>query len=89
MQIPCPLCGPRDIREFTYKGHATYLDRPAEDAAPEAWHAYLHLRDNPAGATRDLWYHGAGCTAWLVVERDTATHAVTGARLAREVKHAG
>jgi sarcosine oxidase subunit delta len=89
MQIPCPLCGPRDIREFTYKGHATYLDRPPEGAGPEAWDAYLHLRDNPAGPTRDLWYHGGGCTAWLVVDRDTATHEITGARLAREGRDAG
>jgi sarcosine oxidase subunit delta len=89
MQIPCPLCGPRDIREFTYTGHATALDRPPEGATHGDWHAYLHLRDNPAGPTRDLWYHGAGCTAWLVVERDTLTHQITGARLAREVRNAG
>jgi len=89
MRIPCPICGPRDSREFTYKGHATYLDRPAEDAGPQAWNAYLHLRDNPAGPTRDLWYHGAGCCAWLLVDRDTATHRVTGARLARELRDAG
>jgi sarcosine oxidase subunit delta len=89
MQIPCPLCGARDIREFTPKGHASYLDRPTEDADAEAWNDYLHLRENPAGATRELWFHGAGCGAWLVVERNTVTHAVTGARLAREVRDAG
>jgi sarcosine oxidase subunit delta len=89
MQIPCPLCGLRDIREFTYRGHATYLDRPAADAGLEAWDAYLHLRDNPAGPTRELWYHCAGCTAWLVVDRDTVTHKITGAQLAREMRDAG
>ena len=88
MQIPCPICGPRDLREFTYKGHDTYLRRPAPDAPPEAWNDYLHLRDNPAGATRDLWYHGAGCSAWLVVDRNTVTHQITGATLAREVQDA-
>ena len=51
MRIPCPLCGPRDRREFTYYGAEDYLHRPAPDAAPEAWDAYLHLRDNPAGIT--------------------------------------
>jgi sarcosine oxidase subunit delta len=89
MQIPCPICGPRDIREFTPKGHASYLDRPGEDAAPEAWLDYLHLRDNPAGDTRELWYHGAGCGAWLVVDRNTVTHEVRAATLAREVRDAG
>jgi methylglutamate dehydrogenase subunit B len=35
------------------------------------------MRDNPAGAHSELWYHGAGCQAWLAVDRDTRTHAVT------------
>ena len=85
MLIPCPVCGPRDSREFTCKWHAVTLARPQADAPPEAWDVYLHLRDNPAGPTRELWHHIAGCTAWLVVERNTATHAVSAARLAREV----
>ena len=81
MRIPCPLCGDRDLREFTYLGAEDYLHRPDEGDA-EGFDAYLHLRDNPAGPTRDLWYHGLGCGAWLVVDRDTTTHAITGARLA-------
>lgn len=81
MRIPCPLCGPRDRREFYYYGSDDYLDRPAEGAAPAAWDAYLHLRDNPAGPTRDLWYHELGCSAWIEVHRDTATHEILSARL--------
>ena len=88
MQIPCPMCGLRDSREFTCKGDAVTLDRPAAGAAPEVWHAYIHLRDNPAGPTRELWYHGGGCGAWLVVARNTVTHAVSGATLASEAHHA-
>jgi sarcosine oxidase subunit delta len=89
MQIPCPHCGLRDSREFTCKGDAVTLDRPAADAPAGDWHAYLHLRDNPAGPTRELWYHGGGCGVWLVVSRNTATHAVSGAVLASEARHAG
>ena len=75
MRLTCPLCGERDRREFTYQGAATLAGRPAGvDMA--AWSDWLHLRDNPAGRTRDLWYHDAGCCAWLVVERDTVTHAI-------------
>ncbi len=81
MRIPCPICGPRDRREFYYKGAA--LDRPEDRDWSEGWDDYLHLRDNPAGEVRDLWQHDAGCGAWLVVTRDTATHAVRGAELAR------
>ena len=86
MRIDCPLCGTRDVREFTYRGAAVALDRPAPDAGVEVWDDYLHNRENPAGRTRDLWYHEAGCAAWLVVERDTRTHEVVSAALARDVK---
>ncbi len=86
MRIRCPLCGERDRREFYYLGDAVALDRPSEDAGLDAWDDYLHNRDNPAGPTRDLWFHEAGCGAWLVVERDTATHAVADAVLAEKVK---
>ena len=76
MQLTCPLCGARDRREFYYQGAAVMLERPAPDAGEQAWDEYLHLRDNPAGQTRDLWQHEAGCGAWLVVTRDTTTHVV-------------
>ncbi|MHC0054902.1 sarcosine oxidase subunit delta [Actibacterium sp. D379-3] len=76
MRITCPLCGARDRREFYYLGAADYLDRPAEGAAPAAWDAYLHLRDNPAGVTRELWYHEMGCAAWLMVARHTVSHEI-------------
>jgi len=76
------LCGARDLREFYYRGAA--VARPAADAGAQAWDDYVHLRENPAGRTRDLWQHEAGCGAWLVVTRDTVTHAVFSAELARE-----
>ena len=84
MRITCPLCGERDQREFTWSGDAIALDRPAREAGPEVWDAYIHLRANPAGLTRDLWYHDA-CGAFVVLERDTVTHAIHSAALAREV----
>lgn len=82
MKIPCPVCGSRDRREFYYKGAA--LVRPAPDAGAQAWDDYLHLRENPAGRTRDMWHHEAGCGAWLVVTRDTTTHEVISATLASD-----
>jgi sarcosine oxidase subunit delta len=88
MQIDCPLCGARDIREFSYRGHETYLHRPTDEDWSEAWDDYLHNRENPAGITRDLWHHGAGCGAWLLVTRNTVTHGISAVALAREVVHA-
>ena len=86
MRIECPVCGARDLREFYYKGDAVALNRPDRDASIDAWDNYVHLRDNPAGQTRDLWHHEAGCGAWLVVTRNTVTHAIKDVALAREAK---
>jgi len=84
MRIVCPICGARDRREFYYQGADVMLDRPASDAGSEAWDSYLHLRENPAGVTRDLWYHEAGCGAWIVVTRNTVTHEVISSELVSE-----
>ncbi|WP_112308747.1 sarcosine oxidase subunit delta [Pseudogemmobacter bohemicus] len=86
MRLTCPLCGPRDRREFTYYGAGDYLSRPDPGAPAEAWDNYLHLRDNPAGPTRDLWYHDQGCAAWLLVSRNTITHEITGVELVADRK---
>lgn len=76
MRLTCPLCGPRDRREFYYSGSEAYLNRPAADAPVAAWDDMLHLRANPAGVTRDLWYHETGCGLWLLVTRNTITHEI-------------
>jgi sarcosine oxidase subunit delta len=85
MLIACPYCGARDAQEFSYRGDATLVrpDPAAPDAA-EKFHDYVYLRDNPAGAHREFWYHGAGCRRWLEVERDTLTHAITATRFAAQ-----
>ena len=89
MRLTCPLCGPRDRREFYYYGSEDYLQRPGPDAASEAWDDHLHLRDNPAGVTRDLWYHETGCAQWLLVTRNTVTHEILSAELVAERKNKG
>ncbi len=88
MRIDCPICGSRDRREFYYQGAAVMLARPAPDAGEAAWDSYLHLRDNPAGATEELWQHDGGCGSWLVVTRDTVSHAISKVEQAADVKRA-
>jgi sarcosine oxidase subunit delta len=83
MRITCPLCGPRDRREYYYYGSEDYLTLP-EGEDFDAIDAHLHLRDNPAGVTRDLWYHEMGCAAWLVVTRNTVTHQISDVALVAE-----
>jgi len=87
MLIPHPLLGLRDAQEFTYLGDASLLDRPDPGAATAAedFHAYAYLRDNPAGQHQELWFHEQGDRSWLVVTRDTTTHEILNAELARDV----
>ena len=87
MRISCPLCGERDVSEFTYLGDAgpQRPDPKGPDAA-EAFHDYVHLRDNPAGWHEELWYHEAGCRSWLQVRRNTVTHELGEARRAEDLR---
>ena len=86
MRIPCPICGERDLREFYYVGDAKIVNRPSPDASEDLWNDYLHNRENPAGVTKDLWYHESGCNSWLIVIRNTVTHEVVSAELTVDLK---
>jgi sarcosine oxidase subunit delta len=85
LRIRCPVCGLRDETEFAYGGDAT-VSRPAHgEADPDKWFDYVFLRDNPRGPHREYWHHVLGCRQWLVLERDTLTHAIGAVVLARDV----
>lgn len=90
MLIPHPLLGLRDASEFTYLGDASLLNRPdwQAEGAVQAFHDYLYLRDNPAGAHRELWFHEQGDRSWLVVTRNTLTHEILNVELASDVAKA-
>ncbi len=78
MRIPCPFCGDRDSQEFVYRGDA----RPVRPPADDDFHDYVYLRENPAGLLDEHWYHAQGCRMWIVVTRDTRTHAISAASFA-------
>jgi heterotetrameric sarcosine oxidase delta subunit len=80
MRIPCPFCGSRDAQEFVYRGDAD----PVRLEGEEGMFEYVYERTNPAGVLREHWYHAQGCRNWLVVTRDTVTHAIEGATFARD-----
>ena len=86
MRINCPCCGERGLDEFSYRGDAG-LTRPNARApgAMADFVSYVYERTNTPGLHRELWYHAAGCHAWLVVTRGVATHAITSVALARDV----
>ena len=56
--------------------------RPADEAGV---FDYVYTRENLAGPMREHWYHAQGCRRWLVVVRDTRTHQISGAELAKAV----
>ena len=90
MIINHPHLGPRDASEFTILGDASLINRPdwQADDADDAFYNYQYLRDNPAGLHRELWFHEQGDRSWLVVTRDTVTHAVIAVALASDVAKA-
>lgn len=86
--IHCPHCGVRPKEEFYIRGDAS-VSRPAPAASDEAWHRYVHIRDNPRGSIVEHWHHASGCRRWLVVERSNVTHEVFSVRdVADAVKEA-
>lgn len=80
MLITCPICGARDVEEFTYWGDAT-VAYPALDASEEAWFNAVYQRENPSGDHDELWHHERGCRAFLKVRRNMTTHFIHGCEL--------
>ncbi|MEO0341910.1 MAG: sarcosine oxidase subunit delta [Pseudomonadota bacterium] len=87
MLINHPLLGPRDSREFYVLGSADLLKRPDWQSSDvfTQFHNYVHMRENPYGEHKELWYHEQGDRSWLVVTRDTATHEIYQVELACDV----
>jgi len=68
--ITCPICGPRNIYEFRFGGE-NRGPRPFDnEATPQQWYAYVHLRTNAAGPQEEWWYHRDGCGTWFTIWRD-------------------
>ncbi|MBG6118464.1 sarcosine oxidase subunit delta [Sphingobium sp. JAI105] len=82
MRIPCPYCGERDSLEFSYKSDAA-PKRPIDSASVETFVDYVYFRNNPAGVIREHWYHANGCRNWIILERDTISHQIFGASIAK------
>ncbi len=83
-QFPCPFCGLRDEREFTFASEAgkTRPDTTQQISAQD-WAAYLYNRKNPKGETREVWIH-TPCAEAFILKRDTLTMAVLGAEQLRK-----
>jgi len=73
IELPCPLCGPRNVSEFRYAGEGGVRPDP-ETTTPAEWRRYLYMHRNPLGWTKENWYHGSGCRKYFSLERHTETH---------------
>ena len=76
MRIFCPICGERDLSEFTYEGDATVVRPDHAEIEADPWLAYIFDRENPRGLHQEYWQHTGGCRAWLKVTRNTFTHEI-------------
>ncbi|MEZ5783827.1 MAG: sarcosine oxidase subunit delta [Rhizobiaceae bacterium] len=87
MQLfPCPFCGLREESEFHYGAEAGNVRPDAGFVSADQWSDYLHMRDNPKGATREIWVH-LTCGEFFMMERDTVTHRVMGSTGLEDVTH--
>lgn len=88
-RLTCPVCGQRDVYEFTYGGPERG-PRPAEadsaegadpgvdpGAATEAHFRWAQFRMNRLEPHEEWWHHGAGCGVWFSTWRDPATNRET------------
>ena len=84
IRIQCPYCGERDHSEFTY-GEDASRQVPTMDADLAQWNEYVYIRQNVRGEHLEYWHHSLGCRAWLKVQRNTVTHAISWVGLANEL----
>ena len=87
-RLTCPVCGKRDVYEFTYGGPERG-PRPPEaaaegaaggagpEAAAEAHFRWAQFRMNRLQPQEEWWHHGAGCGVWFSTWRDPATNRET------------
>lgn len=70
----CPNCGAREVTDFVFGGEIN--TRPRSRPSARELNTYNYFRRNVAGPQREWWYHGSGCRAWFLAERDTRTNRV-------------
>lgn len=81
MRLPCPHCGDRDEREFTWDGDAESLrPRDPQDCSDENWASYLFFVENRREADWERWCHSYGCGLWFYLQRDPVSHRVLAVR---------
>lgn len=87
-RLTCPVCGKRDIGEFTFGGQERGPRPEQEGLSAEEHFRWVQFRMIPgagaggAGAPaagqahvqQEWWYHGQGCGVWFRTTRDPLTN---------------
>lgn len=88
-RLTCPVCGKRDVYEFTFGGQERG-PRPAQEGLSAEEHfRWVQFRSIPGGGgeeegarpagqrgrtQEEWWYHGQGCGVWFRTTRDPVTN---------------
>ncbi|MEM7132628.1 MAG: sarcosine oxidase subunit delta [Chloroflexota bacterium] len=74
LQIPCPHCGPRAVREFVYGEVPTVPDSITDADERDIDRGFMLT--NPEGIQTEAWFHSYGCRRWVYIRRDTRTDSI-------------
>ena len=85
MRIKCPYCGERDAEEFGYlgAGDPARPDPGAQPTRPRRSTTTSICATTRRGRCRSSGITAAAAARWLIVERDTRSHAILSAAFAR------
>ena len=73
-RLTCPVCGKRDVYEFTFGGQERGPRPEQEGLSAEEHFRWTQFRMIPCGAQalprEEWWYHAQGCGVWFRTTRD-------------------
>ena len=77
-RLTCPVCGKRDVYEFTFGGQERGQRPEQEGLSAEEHVRWTQFRMIPSGAQapprEERWYHAQGCGVWFRTTRDPGTN---------------
>ncbi len=77
-RLTCPVCGKRDVYEFTFGGEERGPRPPQEGLSAEDHFYWSQFRLIAPAPREEWWYHGQGCRVWFKTIRDPVTNREAG-----------
>ncbi len=82
-RLTCPVCGKRDVYEFTFGGQDRGPRPDQTHLSPEEHFRWVQYRSIPGGPQpnprqpspqTEWWHHAQGCGVWFATVRDPTTN---------------